>query len=100
MCTNYELKQKLDRFIAVSEEFSRLEKMKRAIAAELIELQDDGEIDGSINLITERLTETATKAGKEFIKENAGPDVETYLTVSLARYIDKRTATKVFKAIS
>lgn len=105
MCTNIELKTKIKMYIDVSNELNKLEKLKKELSAFIVgemdkrnELTNDPEnmdIFGGKKIITSRLTENATAAGKQFIKDNVTGDIDKYLNVSLSRYVNTAAAKKI-----
>lgn len=105
MCTNTELKIKLEMYINVSNEISKLEKLKKELSGFIVNEMDirnenndpatydyfEGE-----KIITSRLSENVTKAGKAYLKENAGKDIDTYINVTCSRFINTAAAKKLF----
>lgn len=105
MCTNIELKTKIEMYIDVSNELNKLKKLKEELSAFIVgemdkrnENANDPEnldVFAGKKIITSRLTENATAAGKQFIKDNAGNDIDKYLSVSLSRYVNTAAAKKI-----
>lgn len=105
MCTNIELKTKIEMYIDVSNELSKLEKLKKELSSfivsemdernEMVADPDNLDTFGGKKIITSRLTENATAAGKQFLKDNAGNDIDKYLSVSLSRYVNTAAAKKI-----
>lgn len=97
MCTNTELKKHIRNYAALKAAAADLEKQIEEEKKFIIEEMDTRktlEFEGK-KIITERLQETATKAGKEILKATfTGGEIEKYLTVSLARFINTANAKK------
>lgn len=106
MCTNTELKMKLEMYISISNEISKLEKLKKELSGFIVNEMDtrnEKSNDPALydyfeneKIITSRLSENVTKAGKQFLKENAGKDIDTYINVSCSRFINTAAAKKLF----
>lgn len=98
MSTNTVLKKHIRTYAMLKAVAADLEKQieaeKQFIIGEM-DARKTIEFEGK-KIITERLNETATKAGKEILKATfTGSEIEKYLTVSLARYINLAAAKKV-----
>lgn len=105
MCTNTELKTKLEMYISVSNEISKLEKLKKELSGFIVSEMDTRNENNDPALydyfegekiITSRLSENVTKAGKAYLKEKAGKDIDTYINVSCSRFINTAAAKKLF----
>lgn len=105
MCTNTELKTKLEMYISVSNEISKLEKLKKELSGFIVSEMDTRNINNDPALydyfegekiITSRLSENVTKAGKQFLKDTAGKDIDKYINVSCSRFINTAAAKKLF----
>ena len=97
MCTNTELKKHIRNYAMLKAAAADLEKQieeeKKFIIAEM-DNRKTLEFEGK-KIITERLQETATKAGKDVLKAAFGSsEIDKYLTVSLARFINTANAKK------
>lgn len=97
MCTDKELRQKIITYNNYSIQVSELEKIKKAIQAEIIAECDARGTDNfeGYKLITERLTETATKEGKQALKTLYPETIDKYISVSYSRFINGRNAKKI-----
>lgn len=104
MCTDRELRQKLQDYIAVSAEYSRIEKLKKQLSAEIVaeidsrnKTADPKSLDyfEGQKIITSRLQENATKEGKQYLKSVFHNDIDKYLKVSLSRYVNTAAAKKI-----
>ena len=84
-------------FNDISNEYARLEKEKKALAEMIISELDSRKTDtfDGYTLITERLSENATKEGKQALKNMFPDDIDTYIHVSYSRYINSRNAKKI-----
>lgn len=100
MCTDKELKDRLVLYAWYSNQYSRIAAIRKELQEEIIAEMDARAAADTASekekdfifmdkkIITERMQESATKAGKELIKKSVTSDVDKYLTVSLARYIN------------
>ena len=97
MCTDKELRQAVIMYNDISNEYSRLEKEKKKIAEMIIAELDNRKTDSfdGFTLITERLSENATKAGKQALKDMFPDDIDNYIHVTYSRYINSRNAKKI-----
>lgn len=97
MCTDKELRQAIIIFNDISSEYSRLEKEKKQLAEMIISELDSRKTDifDGLTLITERLSENATKEGKKALKEMFPDNIDDYIHVSYSRYINSRNAKKI-----
>ena len=104
MCTNEILTEKIRMYVEVSAEVSKLEKLKKELSAFILQevdnrnkTADPQELDmfSGQKVITSRLNETATKEGRQFLKDNAGQDIDKYLNVSLSRYVNTAACKKI-----
>ena len=97
MYTDKELRQAVIMYNDIANEYSRLEKEKKALSEMIISELDSRKTDSfdGFTLITERLSENATKAGKQALKEMFPDDIDTYIHVSYSRYINSRAAKKI-----
>ena len=105
MCTNTELKTKLEMYISISNEISKLEKLKKELSGFIVSEMDtrNKNSDPALydyfegeKIITSRLSENVTKAGKQFLKDTAGKDIDTYINVSCSRFINTSAVKKLF----
>ena len=97
MCTNEVLKEHIRHYAmlkaAAADLESQIEEEKKFIIAEM-DNRETLEFEGK-KLITERLQETATKAGKDLLKSTfSGDEIGKYLTVSLSRFVNSANAKK------
>ena len=97
MCTDNELRQAVILYNDISNEYSRLEKEKKALSEMIISELDSRKTDtfDGFTLITERLSENATKAGKQALKDMFPDNIDDYIHVSYSRYINSRNAKKI-----
>lgn len=97
MCTDKELRQAVIMYNDISNEYSRLEKEKKALSEMIISELDNRKTDSfdGFTLITERLSENATKAGKQALKDMFPDNIDDYIHVSYSRYINSRAAKKI-----
>lgn len=103
MCTNTELKMKLKMYCDVSNEISKLEKLKKELSQFIVaEMDNRNGIDPdnydvfeSQKIITSRLQENVTKAGKQYLKDNAGENIDTFINVTCSRFVNTAAAKKV-----
>ena len=97
MCTNEVLRNHIRNYAMLKAAAADLEKQIEEEKKFIIEEMDNRktlEFEGK-KIITERLNETATKAGKEMLKAAFGSsEIDKYLTVSLARFINTANAKK------
>lgn len=97
MCTNEILRDHIRNYAMLKAAAADLEKQIEEEKKFIIEEMDTRktlEFEGK-KIITERLSETATKAGKDLLKSTfSGDEIGKYLTVSLARYINTAAAKK------
>lgn len=104
MCTDRELRQKLQDYLVLSAEYSRIEKLKKQLSADIVAEMDsrnktaDPEsldyFEGQ-KIITSRLQENATQEGKQYLKSVFSNDIDRYLKVSLSRYVNAAAAKKI-----
>lgn len=104
MCTDNVLREKIRIYCDVSAEVSKLQKLQKELSnfikAEMDSRNrtaDPQELDmfSGQKVITSRLNETATKEGRQFLKDNAGQDIDKYLNVSLSRYVNTAACRKI-----
>lgn len=95
--TNSELKKRIESYNAYSAKAKELEAIKKELQKEILEELDNRGTDTfeGYCLITERLTENATKEGKQALKEMFAETIDKYINVSLSRFINGRNAKKV-----
>ena len=97
MCTDSELRLKIQMYNELQNELKKLVSQKDDIAKFIINEMDNRQtvsFDG-YKLITERLVENATKAGKQTLKDLFPDRVDEYITVSLSRFINSANAKKI-----
>jgi len=97
MCTNEVLREHIRNYAtlkaAAADLENQIEEEKRFIIDEM-DNRKTLEFEGK-KIITERLNETATKAGKEILKATFnGDEIGKYLTVSLSRFVNSANAKK------
>lgn len=97
MCTDRELKRLIASYVNYSESIANLEKIKRELASEILQEMETRKTDTfeGKKIITERLNENATKAGKQALKELYPDTIDNYLNVSCSQFVN----TKACKAI-
>ena len=97
MINDKELRQAVIMYNDIASEYSRLEKEKKQLAEMIISELDSRKTDtfDGFTLITERLAENATKAGKQALKDMFPDDIDNYIHVSYSRYINSRNARKI-----
>ena len=105
MCTNEELKAKIRMYSDVSAEIGKLDKLKKELSAFILaeidsrnqQTRDPEKLDmfEGQKVIASRLNETATKEGRQFLKDNCGQDIDKYLNVSLSRYVNTVACRKI-----
>lgn len=97
MCTNEVLRNHIRKYAELQIVLKTIQEDLQTERDFIISEMDNRktlEFEGK-KIITERLQETATKAGKEILKATfTGNEIEKYLTVSLARYINSAAAKK------
>lgn len=96
MCTDRELKTLIDSYVSYHESIAKLDAIKKEIASEIIAEMETRKTD-SFNgqkIITERLTENATKEGKAKLKELFSSDIDEYISVSYSKFINTKGAKK------
>ena len=104
MCTDRELRQKLQDYLLLSAEYSRIEKLKKQLSAEIVAEMDSRNLTADPEsldyfegqkIITSRLQENATQEGKQYLKSVFNNDIDRYLKVSLSRYVNTAAAKKI-----
>lgn len=97
VCTDRELRIKIQMYNELQNELKKLVSQKDELAKFIINEMDNRKtvsFDG-YKLITERLVENATKAGKQTLKDLFPDRVDEYITVSLSRFINSASAKKI-----
>lgn len=97
MCTDSELRLKIQMYNELQNELKKLVSQKDELAKFIINEMDNRQtvsFDG-YKLITERLVENATKAGKQTLKDLFPDRVDEYINVSLSRFINSANAKKI-----
>ena len=97
MCTNEEMKVKLSMYMDVSEEIKKMEAVKKQLAAFILDEMEARKTDSfqDVKIITERLTETATAAGRQALKNLYRENIDKYMSVSCSRFVNTRNVRKV-----
>lgn len=99
MCTNTELKTKLQLYCNVADEIKKLESIKKELSAFILNEMENRKTNmfEDVLIITERLTESATKEGKNELKKLYGNEIDKYLSVSYSQFINTRNARKIIQ---
>ena len=99
MCTNTELKTKLQLYCNVADEIKKLESIKKELSAFILDEMENRKTNKfeDVLIITERLTESATKEGKNELKKLYGNEIDKYLSVSYSQFINTRNARKIIQ---
>ena len=89
MCTNTELKTKLQLYCNVADEIKKLESIKKELSAFILNEMENRKTNKfeDVLIITERLTESATKEGKNELKKLYGNEIDKYLAVSYSQFV-------------
>lgn len=97
MCTNTELKTKLQLYCNVADEIKKLESIKKELSAFILNEMENRKTNKfeDVLIITERLTESATKEGKNELKKLYGNEIDKYLSVSYSQFINTRNVKKI-----
>ena len=97
MCTNIELKTKLQLYCNVADEIKKLESIKKELSSFILNEMENRKTNKFENvlIITERLTESATKEGKNELKKLYGNEIDKYLSVSYSQFINTRNVKKI-----
>lgn len=105
MCTDMVLQEKIRMYVEVSQEVSKLEKLKKELSAFIVEEMDSRNADitdpekldtfQGQKVITSRLQENATSAGKQYLKDTFNHDIDKYLKVTCSRYVNAAAAKKI-----
>lgn len=97
MCTDRELKEKIVMYSELHNELKKLVSLKDEIAKFIITELDNRNTDtfDGYKIITERLTEHATKEGKQALKDLFPDHVDDYISVSLSRFVNTANAKKI-----
>lgn len=97
VCTDRELRIKIQMYNELQNELKKLVSQKDELAKFIINEMDNRKtvsFDG-YKLITERLVENATKAGKQTLKDLFPDRVDEYINISLSRFINSANAKKI-----
>ena len=99
MCTNTELKTKLQLYCNVADEIKKLESIKKELSAFILDEMENRKTNKFENvlIITERLTESATKEGKAELKKMHGSEIDKYLSISYSQFINTRNAKRLYR---
>lgn len=99
MCTNTELKTKLQLYCNVADEIKKLESIKKELSSFILTEMENRKTNTFENvlIITERLTESVTKEGKNELKKLYGNEIDKYLSVSYSQFINTRNARKIIQ---
>lgn len=99
MCTNTELKTKLQLYCNVADEIKKLESIKKELSAFILNEMENRKTNKfeDVLIVTERLTESATKEGKNELKKLYGNEIDKYLSVSYSQFINTRNARKIIQ---
>lgn len=97
MCTNTELKTKLQLYCNVADEIKKLESIKKELSSFILTEMENRKTNTFENvlIITERLTESTTKEGKAELKKLYGNEIDKYLSVRYSQFINTRNAKKI-----
>ena len=99
MCTNEELKIRFEAYCSITDRIAKLEKEKKElsdfIVNEIDSRSDNEKLIAGYNVIMERLTENATKEGKQVLKDAFPDNTDQYISVSLSRFPNKRNIQKI-----
>ena len=97
MCTNTELKTKLQLYCNVADEIKKLESIKKELSAFILNEMENRKTNKfeDVLIITERLTESATKEGKNELKKLYGNEIDKYLAVSYSQFVNTRNVKKI-----
>lgn len=97
MCTNQELKSKIAIYCNVQQELKKLEDLKKELSREIISEMEIRKTDTfeDVKIISERLTETATAAGKQELKKLFSSDIDKYISISYSKYLNTRALKKI-----
>lgn len=96
MCTNETLKKHIRKYAELKTMIQALEKdldKEKAFILSEMENRQAFELDGK-KIVTERLSESVTKAGKEQLKTMFPDNIEMYINVSYSRFINTAAAKK------
>lgn len=97
MCTNTELKTKLQLYCNVADEIKKLESIKKELSSFILNEMENRKTNKFENvlIITERLTESATKEGKKELKKLYCNEIDKYLSVSYSQFVNTRNVKKI-----
>lgn len=97
MCTNTELKTKLQLYCNVADEIKKLESIKKELSSFILDEMENRKTNKfeDVLIITERLTESATKEGKNELKKLYGNEIDKYLSVSYSQFVNTRNVKKI-----
>ena len=84
-------------YVNYSNHVAELEKIKREIAADIMQEMETRKTDifEGKKIVTERLTENTTKAGKEKLKKLYPDTIDKYLSVSYSKYVNTANCKKI-----
>lgn len=97
MCTDRTLKQHITKYVELAAKISELEKLKKIEGDYILAEMETRKTDTfqELKIITERLTESATKKGKEELKKLYPEKIENYINVSYSKYVNTANAKKL-----
>lgn len=96
MCTNETLKKHIKEYAKLKTEIAKLDALAKAESEFIVNEMSDRETDifDGKKIITERLTENATKAGKQALKELYPENIDTFINVTLSVFVNTANAKK------
>ncbi len=97
MCTDRTLKQHINKYAELAAKISELEKLKKIESDYIMEEMETRQTDTfqKLKIVTERLTESVTKKGKEELKKLYPDEIENYINVSYSKYVNTANAKKL-----
>ena len=97
MCTNTELKTKLQLYCSVADEIKKLESIKKELSSFILNEMENRKTNKfeDVLIVTERLTESVTKEGKNKLKKLYGNEINKYLSVSYSQLVNTRNVKKI-----
>lgn len=96
MCTDATLKKHIREYATLKNQISELEKLARAESEFILtemETRNTKEFDGK-KIVSERLNESATKEGKQVLKDLFPDAIDNLLNITLSVFINTAAAKK------
>ena len=96
MCTDKTLKMHIRKYAALKAQISELEKLAKTESVFILdemEKRNTNELN-NVSIVTDRLSENVTKAGKQALKETFPDMIETLINVSYSRFVNTRNCSK------